>query len=235
MNNLLGGGLNTADYDDELIVISKFSQPHRTNELQKCFEESKEKLNGKLNIYLLHWPFPFLWKKQWRAMEELYLSGKCDAIGVCNFEKKHLKKLLRICRVKPFIDQLECHPLFQQNETTEYCKENDIRIMSYSPIARMNEKLIKNKTILDIADKYNKNACQIILRWDIEHGFIPIPASKSKAHMMDNLSVQDFCLTKDEIAEIDRLECGMRIRYDPDKRFSKRQKLSFLKYRILGR
>ncbi|MBR4329847.1 MAG: aldo/keto reductase, partial [Candidatus Riflebacteria bacterium] len=115
---------------DEITVISKFSQPMRTYELEKCFDESKAKLNNKLNVYLLHWPFPFLWKEEWKRMENLYLSGKCDAIGVCNFEEKHLKKLFKFCRVKPMFNQFECHPTFQQKELINFCKDNGITVIA---------------------------------------------------------------------------------------------------------
>lgn len=97
---------------DNAIVITKFSQPLRTNELMKCFDESLQKL-GHIDIYLLHWPFPYLWKTQWRMMEELYLSGKVKAIGVCNFDLGYMKELMRFCRVKPAINQFERHPIFK--------------------------------------------------------------------------------------------------------------------------
>ena len=229
----VGGGLkNAGTIPDDLIVISKFSQPYRTKELSSCFEESKSKLNGVLNIYLLHWPYPFLWKQQWRAMEELYLSGKCDGIGVCNFEKKKLEKLLKACRVKPIIDQFECHPLFRQKETADYCDSNGIRVMCYSPVARMHEKLTTNKILIGLAKKYNKSIAQIVLRWDIDHGYIPIPGSASKTHMQDNIDVLDFALTDEEIKEIDSLDCGLRIRFDPDKRFGKKERFKFLLHRF---
>lgn len=226
----VGRGLkNICCSGKNVIVISKFSQPFRTASLSTCFQESNSKLSGRLNIYLLHWPFPFLWKRQWKAMENLYLEGKCDAIGVCNFEKKHLKKLFKFCRVKPFIDQFECHPMFQQKETSDFCKKNGIQVMSYSPVARMNKKLIENETLLSIARKYDKSVTQVILRWNVEHGFIPIPAASSERHMKENIDIFDFSLTESEVKDIDSLECGFRIRFDPDKRFGMMQKLRFLK------
>jgi len=101
----IGAGLRqTLANQEKLVIISKFSQPYRTGELEQCFQESKKALNSQLSIYLLHWPYPFLWKIQWKKMEELYFAGECQAIGVCNFNRKKLKKLLTICRVKPMIN-----------------------------------------------------------------------------------------------------------------------------------
>lgn len=216
---------------EDVIIVTKFSQPYRTRSFHKVFEETQEKLYGNtqtpVDIYLLHWPYPFLWKKQWKRMEKLYLEGKCRAIGVCNFKKKCLEELLKICQVKPMINQFECHPLYQQKETIDLCEKENIQIMSYSPLARMNKNLIENRLLKNLACKYNKSVSQIILRWNIEHRFIPIPASVSPVHISSNYEIFDFKLTPDEIAQIDALECGMRIRYDPDSRFSAITKIRF--------
>lgn len=228
--DFVGKGLSDVDLTD-VIVISKFSQPFRTNELEKCFEESKKKL-GKLNIYLLHWPYPYLWKKQWRKMEELYSAGKCDAIGVCNFDIGYMKELLSFCKVKPAINQFERHPLFQQQKLVDYCRENEIAVMAYSPVARMDKELQESPILNSIAKKYKKTVNQIILRWDIDTNCIPIPASSSEKHITENYDVYDFCLTKEEIAEINKLEVGKRIRYNPRNRFSIIEKIKFLYYKL---
>lgn len=228
----VGKGLAQADLSD-VIVIGKFSQPFRTNELEKCLEESRNKL-GKLNIYLLHWPYPFLWKKQWRKMEDLYLEGKCDAIGVCNFDLEYLKELLAMCRVKPAINQFERHPLFQQQELVDYCLDNDIAVMAYSPVARMDKELHENPILNSIADKYGKTVSQVILRWDIDTNCVPIPASSSEDHIKENYDVFDFYLTNEEIEAINSLEKGKRIRYNPRTRFSFQQRMDFFRYKFLS-
>lgn len=226
----VGKGFVQANLSD-LIVISKFSQPFRTHEVNKCFEESKKKL-GKLNIYLLHWPYPYLWKKQWRKLEELYCAGKCDAIGVCNFDLNYMKELLSFCRVKPAINQFERHPLFQQQELVDFCHENDITVMAYSPVARMDKSLQESPTLKSIAKKYHKTVNQVILRWDIDTNCIPIPASSSEQHIKENYDISDFFLTGDEIEEINNLEIGKRIRFNPRSRFTFKQKYKFLRYRL---
>lgn len=225
----VGKGLARIDLS-KVTVISKFSQPLRTNELVNCFEESKANL-GAINIYLLHWPYPYLWKKQWRKMEELYLSGKCDAIGVCNFDLGYMKELLRFCMVKPAINQIERHPMFQQQEIVDYCQENDIAVMAYSPVARMDKKLHENSILKEIADKYGKTTSQVILRWDIDTGCTPIPASSSEKHIAENYDIFDFVLTDEEINAINGLEAGMRIRYNPRNRFATKEKIKFLLYK----
>lgn len=225
----VGKGLAQVDLS-KVTVIAKFSQPLRTNELEKCFEESKKTL-GTINIYLLHWPYPYLWKKQWRKMEELYLAGKCEAIGVCNFDICYMKELLSFCKVKPTINQIERHPMFLQQELIDFCQENDIAIMAYSPVARMDKRLHDSPILREIADKYRKTVSQVILRWDIDTGCIPIPASSSDKHITENFDIFDFILTEEEIDAINSLEVGMRIRYNPRTRFSKKKKFEMLMYR----
>lgn len=224
----IGKGLEQIDYS-KIVVISKFSQPFRTHQLEECFEESKIKL-GVLNIYLLHWPYPFLWKKQWRKMEKLYLAGKCDAIGVCNFDIGYMKELLSFCKVKPVINQIERHPLFQQRNLCDYCKANDITVMSYSPVARMDKDLQENIILRNISKKYGKTINQIILRWDIDTECIPIPSSSSAKHIKENFDIFDFSLEEEEVKAINKMEKGKRIRFNPRTRFSLRQKVSFIKY-----
>ena len=200
----VGKGLAQVDLS-KVTVISKFSRPLRTDEMEECFEESKTNL-GAINIYLLHWPYPYLWKKQWRKMEELYLSGKCDAIGVCNFDLGYMKELLSFCKVKPAINQFERHPMFQQKELVDFCKDKDITVMAYSPVARMDKRLHENPVLKEIAAKYSKTVSQVILRWDIDTGSIPIPASSSEKHIAENYDIFDFELSNQEMMEIRDLD-----------------------------
>lgn len=226
----VGKGLSKLKTDD-MIVVSKFSQPLRTHELEKCFNETRDKL-GRIDLYLMHWPFPYLWEKEWRMMEELYLKGAVKGIGVCNFDEGYLKQLLKICRVKPLINQFERHPLFQQAELVKMCKDNDIQVMSYSPVARMNSELHEHPTLKSLSEKYGKSINQIILRWHIDTNCIPIPASSSKNHIRENFDIFDFHLSEKEIESINAMETGRRIRFNPRTRFNKEQKRIFAKQRM---
>ena len=226
----VGKGLSKIHAND-IVVISKFSQPTRTSELERCFYETQKKL-GKVDLYLMHWPFPYLWEKEWRMMEDLYLKGVVNGIGVCNFDVGYLKKLLKICRVKPVINQFERHPLFQQDELVEMCKENNIQVMSYSPVARMDGELHNHPVLKNLSEKYGKSINQIILRWHIDTNCIPIPASSSENHIRENFDIFDFHLSEKEIESINTLEAGKRIRFNPRTRFNKKQKHRFAKQRM---
>lgn len=231
----VGRGLSEChDHGGEIVVVTKFSNPLKSRSLADCFENSRRKLGGRVDVYLLHWPYPFLWRDQWRRMEELYLSGRCRAIGVCNFERDALSRLLDVCKVRPIIDQFERHPLFQQRQTADFCRENGVQVMSYSPLARMDPLLMRNETLVRIAAAHGKSVGQVVLRWNLEHGDIPIPASGSEAHIRENFDIGGFRLSSDEVSEIDALEAGHRIRFDPAKRFTRTQCARFLWYRFKG-
>lgn len=224
----IGNGLAQIN-DADMTVVTKFSQPMRTADFEQCFDESIKKLHcGNRGIYLLHWPFPYLWKMQWRKMEDLYLTGQCAAIGMCNFDVGYLKELLRFCRVKPMVNQFERHPLFQQQALVDLCQKENIQVMSYSPLARMDDELTANQTLKAIADKYGKTVNQIILRWNLDTNCVPIPASASEAHIRENMDVFDFRLTDEEIAAINGLEKGKRIRFNPRSRFDNHMKRKFM-------
>lgn len=225
----IGDALNNIESNQIPFIITKCSKPLNAYNITELFQESKKKLNGNLDIYLLHWPYPFLWKIMWKQMEGLYIEGKCSAIGVCNFEEKHLKKLMKICEVKPMINQIEIHPDFQQKSTVNYCEKNNIKIMSYSPLARIDNLLYSNEAINQIAKDKNKSVSQVILKWNIQKGFIPIPGSSSFNHLKENFDINDFNLTKNEMQIIDSQDSNNRVRYDPDKRFTIKQKIQFLK------
>lgn len=224
---------------DEVLVVSKFSSALKTGNVARCFEASAKRLGGRVDAYLLHWPYPFLWKRCWREMEDLYLAGRCRAIGVCNFDRRMLERLLGFCRVKPMIDQFERHPLFQQAETADFCRANGIRVMCYSPLARMDARLMENPVLRGIAERHGASVAQVVLRWSVERGDVPIPASGTESHLRANFDVFGFSLTPEEMAQIDALEAGCRIRFDPAKRFTFGQKARFLvralKIRLRGR
>lgn len=217
---------------EDIVVVTKFSSPLRTRTLAKCFAAAERRLGGRIDVFLLHWPYPFLWREQWRRMEDLYLAGRCRAIGVCNFDRRRLERLLACCRVRPMIDQFERHPLFQQRETAEFCREQGIKVMCYSPLARMDDRLMRNPVLTELAAKYYKTVGQIVLRWSVEHGDVPIPASGSEEHILENFNIFDFQLTREEVERIDALEAGVRIRFDPARRFTAKNKVQFLRCRV---
>lgn len=222
-------------YDEKTYVTTKFSFHQYFAKVGERLDNSKKELNISEDfeniIYLMHFPYPSVYVEIWKQMEQLYKEGKCKAIGVCNFEIKHLKRLEEECEIMPMINQIELHPLFQQKELCAYCADRGIKIMAYSPVARHNEKLFGDEALNDIAKKYNKTLSQVIMRWNVQSGRSVIPATTSSEHLKENMDVFDFVLSEKEMQTINELDEGMRIRYNPNTMFRYRLRLKlFVKY-----
>ena len=116
----------------------------------------------------------------------------------------------------PAYNEVELHPLLSQEPLVKYCKSKGIKMISYSPFARMDEKLINNQILKDIALKYNKKVTQIILRWNIQLGYIPIPKTSNKQRLKENIDIFDFKLTEEDMNKINLINENYRVRHDPD-------------------
>lgn len=185
------------------------------NQTHQAFETSFEKLGlDYVDLYLIHWPNNNKTAETWKAMEELYCSGKIMAIGVSNFLVNHLEHLLSNSKIKPMVNQFEFHPELVQPQLLKFCSENDIQAEAWSPIMKgavNNIDLLKN-----LADKYGKSPVQIVLRWDIQKGLVTIPKSINKDRIIHNADIFDFELSIEDIAKIDKLDKNKRTGADPD-------------------
>jgi diketogulonate reductase-like aldo/keto reductase len=234
-NNEVEFGKAVSKFKNDVIISTKFSKPARVFSLKPYFEIQEAKL-GKIDIYLIHWPYPFMWKRMYREMEELVLGGKVKHIGVCNFTDKHLEKLYQFCKIKPYVLQTEISPLYQQVKTVEFCWKNNLHIINYSPLAHNNERIYNNETIQCIAQKYNQSIHNIVLRWSIQKGFTPLVRTAKQSHLvsMNPENLMSFELENQEMEYIDSLGGNIKIWSTPEKRFSIKQKLKFLLIRLIS-
>lgn len=221
--------------EDDIIICTKFSFPHMLSNFRTAFETTQAQLgmNKSIDIYLLHWPYPIIFLDAWREMEKLYKEGMVQAIGVCNCEVKHLQYLLKRCEIPPMVNELEVHPLFQQKDTCEFCKQHNIKVLAYSPFARMDKKVIENETLVALSKKYNKSVQQIILRWNYQKEYIALPSSKSKNHVEENYNILDFTLSQEDMMKIDNLDNGHRVRFDPNTYFTMRDRIGNIKKHLI--
>jgi diketogulonate reductase-like aldo/keto reductase len=181
----------------------------------KAFNESLEKLQTDyLDLYLIHWPKGDRSTETWRAMEELYESGKIRAIGVSNFHEHHLEKLLSESKIVPAVNQIEFHPELVQPKLLNYCTEKGIRVEAWRPI--MKGDVNKIELLQQLAKKYNKTAVQIVLRWDIQKDVVTIPKSVTPERIIANADIFDFELSQKEVAQIDKLDKNNRLGGHPD-------------------
>lgn len=203
---------------EEYFISTKVSnEQQRGGNIRAALESSLNRLNlDYIDLYLLHWPHPGLFQESWRQMEELYKEGLIRSIGVCNFHQHHLEELKKSAEIMPMVNQFECHPLMSQNELRQYCRDNGIQVMAYTPTARMNRGIMESETIKKIALAHNKGIAQVVIRWHIQSGNIPVINTTNEKHLIENMNVFDFELTQDEMDLIDGLNVNMRLRYNPD-------------------
>jgi 2,5-diketo-D-gluconate reductase A len=183
----------------------------------RAFDESARKLRlDYVDLYLIHWPSPARprYVETWRAFEKLRADGRVRSIGVSNFHISHLRKLLEQAEIVPAVNQIELHPNLPQDDLRAYHARHDITTEAWSPLAR--GKLLRDKTITGLAQKYGKTPAQLVLRWHIEHGIVVIPKSATPSRIRENIEVFDFELAPDDLAALADLNTGRRTGLDPE-------------------
>lgn len=212
----LGKELKKYDRSDYTVITKLGNTDQYNKNVRGGLEKSLKELGlDYVDIYLMHWPVTETYLDSWKEMEQLYKEGKCKAIGVCNCNIHHLEEIKKIAQIQPVINQIECHPLFTQKELREYCKNENIQVMAYTSTARADERLRKT-VLVKIAQKYHKSITQVILKWHQQIGNIPVVATFNKNHLAENLNLDGFMLTSEEIEEIEKININSRLRYDPD-------------------
>lgn len=171
-----------------------------------AFEKSLNKLQlDYLDLYLIHQPFGDV-HGSWRAMEELYKSGKVRAIGVSNFQPDRVMDIIAFNEIPPMINQIETHPFNQQVESQKFLTDNGVQTESWGPFAEGKNNLFTNELLAAIGKKYNKSVAQIVLRWLTQRGIVVIPKSVRKERMAENFDVFDIELSHEDMAAIATLD-----------------------------
>lgn len=170
-----------------------------------------------VDMYMIHWPTPFDWRaaETWRAFVRLRDEGRVRSLGVCNFLPEHLDRLRSETGEYPVVDQIECHPTWQQRDVASYCRSHGIAVEAYSPMARGADLDAGDGLIRAIAREHGVSCAQVILRWHIENGTIIIPKSVHAERQRENLDLFGFSLTPAEHAAIDALDGPTRAGHDP--------------------
>ena len=216
---IIGEAIKKSGIDrKDLFLTTRVSsnQIRKGNIKEEFFNTLKYYRTDYVDLYMFHFPVKGVYLDTWKQMEQIYKEGHCRAIGVANCHQHHLEEILGIADIVPHINQFEIHPLFTQKSLIEYCKSKNIVVEAYTPIARFDERLVNIRALKLIAIKYKKTVVQIILRWHIQNGIIPIVRSWNRNRQMENISIFDFELTDEEIKIIDSFNINSRLRYDPD-------------------
>jgi len=227
---------------DIFITTKLWNNYHHPDDVEKACDLSLKDLETDyLDLYLMHWPSAFArsdslfpdnregnidYIDTWKAMEKLVQNGKCKAIGISNFSKAEIERLLSSSSTVPAAHQLECHPYLAQHSFAEFHKSKGIHVTQYSPFGNQNEiyssgkdmgKLIDDPVLAEIGKKYNKTGAQVALAWGIVHERTVIPKSKTPSRIMSNLE-GDFKLDAEDVKKVDALDKKLRFN-DPSESF----------------
>ena len=179
-------------------------------ENENAVDETLERLGvDYVDLLYIHQPAGN-WLAGYRQLEKACKEGKARAIGISNFEGKYIAELEKEWEIAPQFIQVEAHPYFAQNELRQTLDKYGIKLMSWYPLGHGDRSLIEEPVFRKLGEKYGKSSAQVILRWHTQMGFVVIPGSRNVDHIRDNLDIMDFTLTDDEMAEIAKLNKGVR-------------------------
>ena len=203
------------DRDDIFVTSKVWNDDQGYGGTLKAIDKSLGKLQmDYLDLYLIHWPVPDTLIETWRAMEEIYKSGKVKAIGLCNCVEHQMDEIIENGIIEPMLLQNEFHPKLVQQNMLDYCAERNIQYEGWSPLMR--GQILDNKLLKDIAEKYGKSTAQVVLRWDLQKGVITIPKSVHENRIQQNADIFDFELSQSEVQKIDDLDSNERTGAHPD-------------------
>ena len=201
-----GVGAALKDAGSIAVTTKLWNDKRDAQDIRRAFDESRRKLQrDKVDLFLIHWPVQNSdYVGAWKTLLDLREAGHVTSVGVSNFTKANLEKIIEATGVTPAVNQIELHPTFQQKELRDYHAAHGIVTESWSPLGQGAS--LKDATIADIATKYDKTPAQIVLRWHLDLGLMVIPKSSTPARIAENIDVFDFKLDDDDHAAIAKLD-----------------------------
>lgn len=186
---------------------SKFMQRHTVDEIvrEKVAKSLREMNTDYLDSLLIHIPYPDYIVDIWKTMIELKKEGVVRYIGVSNFNERHIDLLIAETCVTPEINELYVSPIGIKQDLVDYCNKHNILVMPYSPLMDVAHGKIPTEKIQPIMAKYKKSLAQVVLRWNVERGCLPLPKTKNPMRLAENFDIFDFSLTEEEVQTISSL------------------------------
>ena len=216
----VGRGLRAAGVlREELFVTTKFNKKwHSVDGARRACEASLERLGlDYLDLFLVHWPNPDQdrYVDAFRGLVELRRDGLLRAVGTSNFTPAHLRRVIDETGVIPEVNQLQISPYVAQAKGRAFASQHGIVVQSWSPLGRGAE-LRSEPVVGELAQRYGRTPAQILLRWHIELGLVPVPKSEDPQRLRENIAVFDFALTPEELAQLTALDRGTELVLDPE-------------------
>ena len=205
---------------EEIFITSKvWIEHYGYDECRASVLESLRKLGTDyIDLMLLHQPFADYYGA-WRALEDLYEEGKLRAIGISNFYPDRFVDIVNFARIKPMVNQIETHPLFQRTEDHKWMQKYGVQHEAWASFGEGKGGLFTNPVLSQIGAKYGKTPAQVMLRWALQRNIVVLPKSTHKERMIQNLDVFDFTLTDEDmsaIAALDTNTSSFFSHYDPN-------------------
>ncbi len=204
----------------ELFITTKLWNTDQGYEsAHEAFNLSLQKLGLEyVDLYLIHW-FKGYEKQMssWKALEEIYKSGRAKAIGVSNHNVHHIENILRNCDIQPMVNQIETHITLQNEFLVDFCTENNIIVEAYAPLMSSNIKqLLEHEGMNKLANKYNKSVPQIAIKWLTQRGIVALPKSVTESRIISNFNIFDFEISQSDMELIRTFNTGKKIFTDMD-------------------
>ena len=214
----VGEGVRCSGIDrSEIFVTSKVATEHKSYEsAMASIDESLMTMGFEyIDLMLIHSPQPWADvnqsdnrykeenKEVWRAMEDALKAGKVRAIGISNFLREDVENLMESCTVKPMVNQLLAHITNTPFELIDYCREQNIVVEAYSPVAH--GEALKNQEIVQMAEKYSVSPARLCMKYDLQLGLVVLPKTENPLHMKENADM-DFVISDEDMDILKNLD-----------------------------
>lgn len=201
---------------EEIFITSKlWLQDYGYEQAKVGIARSLRKLDlGYIDLYLIHQPYGDV-VGAWKAMEEAKEAGQIKSIGVSNMTPRIWNQYIPQFKTKPAVNQVECNPFCQQRELRQILDKDDVKLECYYPLGHGNADLLGHPLVTSLAQKYNKDAGQILLRFETQDGLIVLPKSTNPQRIQGNIHIFDFQLTEQEMEAMRALDTG-KTTHDPE-------------------